>query len=245
MLSALAASTSRVELGTLVMCGGFRNPAMLAKMADTVDEISGGRLILGLGAGYHDPEYHAFGDPTDHRYSRFAEAIHIIHGLLRNGSVDFAGKFHQARECVLRPRGPRGGTIPIMIGTRGPQMLRLTARYADLWNGFLLRSRSRPEDLGPLNASVDAACREMGRAPATLARTAGVHWNAADSMEVLPPWVRSRYGPPLTGKPDEVADVFRAFARAGVSHMQVIVWPHTVAGVEAFRPILDALDQRS
>jgi FMNH2-dependent dimethyl sulfone monooxygenase len=93
MLAALAASTSRVELGALVLCSSFRNPAMLAKVADTIDEISSGRLILGLGAGYHDPEYFALGYPTDHRYGRFAEVVQIIHGLLRNGSVDFDGAY--------------------------------------------------------------------------------------------------------------------------------------------------------
>jgi alkanesulfonate monooxygenase SsuD/methylene tetrahydromethanopterin reductase-like flavin-dependent oxidoreductase (luciferase family) len=243
MLSALAVATSRVELGTLVMCSGFRNPAMLAKMADTIDEISGGRLILGLGAGYHDPEYHAFGYPTDYRYSRFAEAIQIIHGLLRDGSIDFEGKYYQARECALRPRGPRAGGPPIMIGSRGPKLLRLTARYADLWNAFLLRERSRPEDLEPVMGPLDAACREVGRDPSTLGRTASVHWNATDRAEVMPSWVRSRYGPPLNEGPDELAEVFRAFARAGISHLQVVIWPHTLAGVEAFGPVLEALDQ--
>lgn len=85
----------------------FRNPALLAKMADTVEEISGGRLILGLGAGYLQPEFDAFGFPFDHRVSRFAEAVQIIHALLRDGRVDFAGSFYAARDGELRPRGPR------------------------------------------------------------------------------------------------------------------------------------------
>ena len=243
MLAALAAVTTQMELGTMVMCSGFRNPAMLAKVADTIDEISGGRLILGLGAGYHDPEHHAFGYPTDHRYSRFAEAIEIIHGLLRHGCIDFAGAYYQARECVLRPRGPRAGGPPIMIGTRGPKMLRLTARYADLWNAYLVRDHSRPEDLAPVMSRLDAACQEEGRAPESLGRTAGVHWSASERVEAIPSWFRLRNGPPLTGGPDELAEVLRVFARAGISHIQVIIWPQTLAGVEAFGPILEALDQ--
>jgi alkanesulfonate monooxygenase SsuD/methylene tetrahydromethanopterin reductase-like flavin-dependent oxidoreductase (luciferase family) len=245
LLAALAAATARVTLGTLVICSGFRNPAVLAKMADTLDEISGGRLILGLGAGNHDPEHHAFGYPTDHRYSRFAEAIQIIHGLLRNGSIDFEGAYYQAHECVLRPRGPRAGGPPILIGARGSKMLRLTAQYADLWNAVLLRQRSRPEDLTRAMSALDAACHEVGRDPATLGRTACVHWRVSEQGEVKPPWLRLRYGPPLTGRPDELAEVFRAFARAGIAHVQVIVWPHTLAGVEAFGPILEALDQHN
>ena len=112
-LSALAACTRRTELGTAVLGLGFRNPALLAKMADTVEEISNGRLILGVGAGYHELEYRAFGFPYDHRYSRFAEAIQIVHGLLRNGRVDFHGQYHEARECELKPRGPRRAAHPV------------------------------------------------------------------------------------------------------------------------------------
>src|SRR5262245_58433570 len=104
LLAALAAVTKRIELGPLVACTSFHNPALLAKMADTVEEISGGRLILGLGAGWHAPEYQAFGYPFDHRASRFEEAITIIHSLLRTGQIDFAGQYYQARECELRPR---------------------------------------------------------------------------------------------------------------------------------------------
>ena len=117
LLSAIAATTSRVELGTLVLAMGWRNPALLAKMADTVEEISGGRLILGLGSGYHEFEYDAFGFPYNYRVSRFEEAIQIVHGLLRNGEIDFEGKYHSARECELSPRGPRTGGPPILIGT--------------------------------------------------------------------------------------------------------------------------------
>ena len=243
MLAALAATTSRVELGTTVICTGFRNPALLAKMADTIDEISAGRLILGLGAGWGDFEYHAFGYPTDHRYSRFAEAIQIIQGLLRKGSIDFDGTYYQARECELRPRGPRLGGPPIMIGTRGKRMLRLTAQYADLWNANCTRRHSRPEDLEPTAGLLDAACKEVGRDPATLGRTALLHWNSSDRVEAIPQWIRSQWGEPLTEGPGEVAEVFREFAREGISHLQVVVWPHTLAGVEAFYPVLEALDQ--
>ena len=132
LLSALAAITDRVELGTLVICTGFRNPTLLAKMADTVEEISGGRLILGIGAGWNEPEYRAFGYPFDHRIDRFQEALAIITALLRDGHGRFHGTYYQARDCVLRPRGPRPEGPPIMIGASqaGPRMLDLTARYA-------------------------------------------------------------------------------------------------------------------
>jgi alkanesulfonate monooxygenase SsuD/methylene tetrahydromethanopterin reductase-like flavin-dependent oxidoreductase (luciferase family) len=136
LLAALAACTKTVELGTLVLGTGFRNPALLAKMADTVDEISGGRLILGLGAGYHKFEYDAFGFPCDNKFSRFEEALKIIHGLLRDGHIDFEGRFYSARDCELKLRGPRPEGPPILIGSMGHKMLRLLGRYADQWNGF-------------------------------------------------------------------------------------------------------------
>jgi alkanesulfonate monooxygenase SsuD/methylene tetrahydromethanopterin reductase-like flavin-dependent oxidoreductase (luciferase family) len=134
MLSALAACTQRVELGPLVACNSFRNPALLAKMAHTVDAISGGRLILGVGAGWNQPEYEAFGVPFDHRVSRFEEGLQIIRPLLREGRVDFKGRFYTARDCEIAPRSPRPGGPPLLVGASKPRMLRLAAQHADLWN---------------------------------------------------------------------------------------------------------------
>ncbi len=112
----------------------FRNPAILAKMAATLDAISGGRLILGLGAGWHAPEFEAFGIPFDHRVDRFEEALQIIVPLLHTGQVDFQGRYYRTPNCELRPRGPRASGPQILIGAAGPRMLRLAARYADAWN---------------------------------------------------------------------------------------------------------------
>ena len=122
-LAGLAAITERVELGTLVACSGFRTPALTAKIADSIDEISNGRLILGLGAGYHEPEYRAMGVPFDRSASRFEEALQIITGLLREGRVDFEGGYYSARESELTPRGPRPQGPPILIGAQGPRSL--------------------------------------------------------------------------------------------------------------------------
>jgi alkanesulfonate monooxygenase SsuD/methylene tetrahydromethanopterin reductase-like flavin-dependent oxidoreductase (luciferase family) len=138
ILTALAAVTTRVELGPLVCCVPLRNPALVAKMADTVDEVSGGRLILGLGAGWNAAEFRAVGAPFDHRVGRFAEGLQIIHTLLKEGSVDFTGQYFDARECELKPRGLRAKGPPIMIGAvaHRKRMLSLVPRYADLWNGY-------------------------------------------------------------------------------------------------------------
>src|SRR3712207_6402371 len=133
---------------------------MIAKKAATLEEISGGRLILGLGAGWNEAEYRAFGFPFDHRVGRFEEAVAIIHGLLRTGHIDFQGAYYAARDCELRPRGPRPGGPPIMIGSTGEQMLRLMARYADAWNAFFSEkgSGNRVGRIPALQAAVDAAC---------------------------------------------------------------------------------------
>src|SRR6266508_5733158 len=171
ILSALAASTSRVELGQLVMCASFRNPALLAKMAATADAVSQGRVILGLGAGWYDAEYEAFGYPTDHRVGRFEEALQIIGPLLHGESVVFAGRYHEVRDATLLP--PPDRPIPILVAAQGPRMLRLTARYADAWNTAWF---GHPDDrLRQRLADLEIALDAEGRDPATLRRTVGVH----------------------------------------------------------------------
>lgn len=236
LLAAVAASTSRIQIGPFVTCTGFRNPALLAKIADTVDEISGGRLILGLGAGWVESEYHAYGFPFDRRVSRFEEAIQIIHPLLRHGTVDFAGEFYSARECELRPRGPRTNGPPIMIGTTGDRMLHIAARYADLWNVFFLWTDNDLQRVITLQKQVDDACLAVGRDPRTLQRTACV-------LVELPGAVGTEFqAPPLRGTPQEIAEILRAYARAGITEVQLRFDPNSIAAVAAFQPILDALD---
>lgn len=241
LMAALAASTSRLELGTAVTCVGFRNPALLAKIADTVDEISGGRLVLGLGAGWHKPEYDAFGYPFDHRFERFDEACTIIKTLLRDGQIDFDGTYYQARDCELRPRGPRPSGPPIMIGALAskPRMLGLVAKHADWWNGWLLHSRSHPDEMPALNDAVEAACAKVGRDPSTLARTVGI------GIDQRPASDRPTLNPgdpePLSGTPEEIAEAIREFGRHGVTHIQIAPRIPGAAGVEALAPVLALL----
>jgi probable F420-dependent oxidoreductase len=237
LLAALAASTSRVELGPLVTPTSFHNPAMLAKIVDTVDEISNGRLILGLGAGWVEREYQAMGLPFDHRVSRFEEAIQIIHGLLRNGAVDFEGKYYSARECELRPRGPRLNGPPILIGSSGERMLRIMARYGDAWNAFFSKTGNSHTGVAPLRESVDAACRAEGRDPASLERTVTAFVAFDLPNTTGHPDVKT----PIRGTSEEIAAAIRAYAAEGISHIQIFLDPMTLAGVEAFAPVLEAL----
>jgi alkanesulfonate monooxygenase SsuD/methylene tetrahydromethanopterin reductase-like flavin-dependent oxidoreductase (luciferase family) len=240
LLSALAAVTSRVALGPLVTSTAFRGPALLAKMADTVDEISGGRLIIGLGAGWNGPEDRAFGVPSDHRVDRFEEALEIIVPLLRTGHVDFEGRYYQARNCELRPRGPRPGGPPILIGAKGPRMLRLAATYADLWNAE--GPLRRPEEFIPLRASGDAACVEVGRDPSTLGRSASVVVNLPMAQEQGRQRPPTRDKQPEPASPEEIAEMLRGYAREDLSHIQLWLTPSTIAALEWFKAVLDLLD---
>jgi alkanesulfonate monooxygenase SsuD/methylene tetrahydromethanopterin reductase-like flavin-dependent oxidoreductase (luciferase family) len=240
VLAGLAAVTQRVELAPLVTCTGYRNPTLLAKMADAVDEISGGRLILAIGSGWHDPEYRAFGFAADHKYARFEEAVTIIRGLLRDGAIDFEGTYYAARDCELRPRGPRGAGIPLMIGANGPKMLRLTARYADQWNTWLAMSRSDPDAFPADDALVDAACLDVGRDPTTLERTVSIMVDM-DGRLAIPASMGPETARPLSGTPEEIAAAIRAFAALGVSHIQMYLLPNVVASLRAFEPVLRAL----
>jgi alkanesulfonate monooxygenase SsuD/methylene tetrahydromethanopterin reductase-like flavin-dependent oxidoreductase (luciferase family) len=233
LLSALTAATSRIQLGTLVLCSTFRNPALLAKMADTVDEISGGRLILGLGAGWDGPEYRAFGYPEDHRFARFEEALQIIVPLLRTGHVDFSGRYYQAQDCALRPRGPRSGGPPIMIGAKGPRMLRLAATYADYWNAE--GPLRRPADFAQQHTAGDAACTAVGRDSATLRRSASVVLTLAPE--------HGQPGPAEPLSTEQLAATFSAYAQAGLDHIQLWPTPNTPPTLETLAAVLDRLDQ--
>lgn len=244
LVTGIAAVTDRVEIGTIVSSTSFRNPAVLARIVDTVDEISSGRVILGLGAGYHEPEYRAYGLPSDHLVSRFAEAIQIIHSLLRTGYVDFVGKYYEARECELRPRGPRPAGPPLMFGSlsSGPRMLSLVAKYADLWNAWLVHGRSQPDAIPSLREGVDAACVAVGRDPATLGRTVAVLVDFLGTDDLAMRLERPAFTPePIVGDAAEIAAKIREFADEGISHIQIMLQPNSLAGVERFAPVLEAL----
>ena len=148
LLSALAAATRTVRLGPLVACAGFHPPAVLAKMASTIDEVSGGRFVLGLGSGWNRREFDAFGIPYDKRVSRFEEAFAIISGLLRGERVTLDGAFHKADDVVLLPTPAR--QTPIMIGSNGKQMLGIALPHAQAWNTWWDDYHNQPEGLAKL-----------------------------------------------------------------------------------------------
>jgi probable F420-dependent oxidoreductase len=172
LLSALAAATERVRLGPLVACAGFHPPGLIAKMAATIDEVSGGRFALGLGAGWNAAEFRAFGIPYDHRVSRFEEAFAIVRRLLAGERVTLAGRFWQADDAVLLP--PPARRVPLMIGSNGPRVLGIALPHADAWNTWYEDYGNSPEGFAALNERIDGAALDAGREPADIERSACV-----------------------------------------------------------------------
>jgi probable F420-dependent oxidoreductase len=241
MLAALAAVTSRVEIGPLVAATSFHNPAMLAKKAATVDEISGGRLILGLGAGWNEAEYSAYGFPFDNRASRFEEAFTIIRTLLREGHVDFDGRFYQARDCELLPRGARPAGPPLMIGSIGERMLRIALPHVDAWNAWYAWFGNDVARLPEMLATVDAACAAVGRDPATLEKTVAVLVRLPGAVGREEVDSHGRTSRALAGSTGQIADGLAAFAEVGIGHVQLVVDPITLESIEALGPVIQAL----
>jgi alkanesulfonate monooxygenase SsuD/methylene tetrahydromethanopterin reductase-like flavin-dependent oxidoreductase (luciferase family) len=209
-LSALAPVVPRVELGILVMCTSFRNAGLLAKMAGTLDEISGGRLCLGLGCGWHEPEYEAFGFPFDHRVGRFEEDLEVTTRLLRGETVDFDGRWSQYRRAALLP--PPDRQPPILVASKGERMLDLTAKWADAWNTAwfgavdgLVRERL---------AALDGACERVGRDPSAIRRTVGIR--------VRQPGAPADDGKSTDASVEGLADLFDEYAALGFA--DGIIW---------------------
>ena len=229
VLTAVAAVTKRVEVGPLVLALPFRNPALLAKMAAALDEVSDGRLVLGLGCGWHEPEFTAFDYPFDHRVGRFEEALQIVLPLLREGRVTFEGKWHRA-DAELIPRGPRPNGPPIMIAGKRQRMMQLVARHADQWNAAWYGMPDEATELAERIALQRAACEAEGRDPATLVLTAGIFVAfphlLADGDGEEPPEESVR------GDVDHVAAALAGYAMHGIEQVIVHVWPRTLSAVE-------------
>lgn len=237
VLSAIAACTTRVSIGPLVNCMSFRNPAHLAKIAETVDEISNGRLVLALGAGWHEPEYTAYGFPFDRRASRFEEGIQIVHDLLRTGQSNFQGAYYALEDCEVMPRGPRLNKIPIVVGSNGPRLLRLAARLADGWNTEWIGT---PAAVRPLREAVDAACEAEGRDPATLERSACVFIDMPKATGRVPDPDARVPGPQSH---QQIIESLHQYAAEGLSEVMLWLDPNTLASIEELGGLLAELDR--
>jgi probable F420-dependent oxidoreductase len=223
MLTGVAAITSRIELGTLVLCTSFRNAVQTAKLAAAFDVVSDGRLVLGLGCGWHKPEYDAMGVPFERRVSNFDESLQVIRRLLDGERVTFQGDHVQADDAVLLPKPSR--RIPILVAASKPRMLRLTARWADSWNTawYGLPNDREREEL----AHLDAALADAGRPTGEVERTVGLTITDPVQPPVPEPDPHS-----FKGSVDEMAELLRAHRDLGFGHAIVVLEPMTIRSVE-------------
>jgi alkanesulfonate monooxygenase SsuD/methylene tetrahydromethanopterin reductase-like flavin-dependent oxidoreductase (luciferase family) len=232
MLAALAEATKRVELGPLVLCTPFRNPGLLAWMANSLEEVSGGRLVLGMGAGWHEPEFRAFGFEFDRRVSLFEDSLGIVVPLLRSGAVDYDGQIVSGH-AQLTPRGPRPNGPPILIAGRKPRMMALTARWADRYNTVWY---GRPaERFHEDRRNLELACADIGRDPAEIEVSAGVQVVG----ELVSEGSDATEG--LRGSPEQIAESLNEWREQGVAEVMCRIDPPTPPMVERVARATDIL----
>jgi alkanesulfonate monooxygenase SsuD/methylene tetrahydromethanopterin reductase-like flavin-dependent oxidoreductase (luciferase family) len=240
LLAGLAGATERATLGPLVACTAFHRPGVLARKAAAVDELSGGRLVVALGAGWNEEEFRAFGIPFDHRAARFAEAFEIVRRLLAGERVTFAGAYETVSDAVLLPAPAR--RPPLMVGATGPRMLAATLPHVDAWNIWYEWYGNTPEGFDAANLAVDRAARRAGRDPAAIARS-------ACALVVLDRAARERPltegVPPLEGSPERIAAGLRDLADAGADEAILVLSPITERSIRLLGETLAALDGSS
>lgn len=230
---AVAAVTTTIGVGTWVLSALHRNAGIIAKTAETLDEISGGRFVFGLGAGHEWPgQAHAFGLPETQIFDRYEEALKIILPLVRGGRADAEGQWHTARGLVQAPRGPRPGGIPVLMGGNGPRAIRLAAEHADIFSCYVER-RAHVEEFRPRIRALEAACEAIGRDPAGIERSAGVYVNPGADIGERPI--------AISGSPEQIAEYFRAFAEAGFTSIE-LMGPSTTDEVEVLAEVLPLLE---
>jgi len=220
LLSALAAVTERVELGPLVACAGFHPPGLIAKMAATIAEVSGGRFVLGLGAGWNPREHGAFGIPFDRRVSRFEESFAIVRGLLAGERVTLHGRFWQADDAVLLPvpgRPPR-----LMVGSNGPRMLAITLPHVDAWNTWYEDYGNSAEGFAALNARISGAARDAGRDPGEIDRSACALVMLDRSAGERQPTAEA---PAIEGSTEQIAERLSELGDSGADEVIVVASP--------------------
>jgi probable F420-dependent oxidoreductase len=235
VLAGLAAITQRVRLGPLVACLNYHNPAVFAKTAVTVDEVSGGRLVLGVGAGWNRTEFDAFGIPFDHRASRFEESFEIVRRLVSGERVTHQGRWHSTDDAVLLPTPSRRPTL--MVGSVGERVLAAALPHVDAWNTWFSWYGNTPDGLREKGSFVDGVCERVGRDPATLERSACVFVRSGGASERP---VRDDL-PPVQGSDEEIADGIRSIAAAGADEVIVVVDPITEASIERIGGVLGAV----
>jgi alkanesulfonate monooxygenase SsuD/methylene tetrahydromethanopterin reductase-like flavin-dependent oxidoreductase (luciferase family) len=231
VLAAVAAVTTEVELGPLVACTAFRAPALLARAAAAVDEVSGGRLRVALGSGWNETEFRAFGLPFDRRVARFTEAFEQIRRLLAGERVTVDGQFGGVEEAVLLPTPAR--TPPLMVGGAGTRLLAATLPYVDWWNTWFEPFGNRADGFAAINRVLDEACERAGRDPGEVQRSAcllvSVDGGAGEraAQPAVPPIASARLRSELEG-----------LAQAGADEAILVLDPITESSIRSLRTAL-------
>ena len=236
LLAALAAGTKRVHLGPLVACTAFHPPGLVARMAATLVEVSGGRFVLGLGAGWNEDEFRTFGLPFDNRVSRFEESFTIIRRLLAGERVTLEGSYCQARDAVLVPAAPEPPRL--MIGSNGPRMLAIALPHADVWNTWYEDFGNSAEGFAPLNDRISSAARAAGRNPSEIERSACVYVSLDRSNEERR---RTPEAPPLEGPARRIASGLHDLAEAGADEAILVVSPSSERSIRELAEVLALL----
>jgi alkanesulfonate monooxygenase SsuD/methylene tetrahydromethanopterin reductase-like flavin-dependent oxidoreductase (luciferase family) len=237
VLPAIAAVTGRIRIGTLVSPTSVHHPAVLAKRASSIDQLSGGRLVLGIGAGWQINEHHAYGielEPAGKRVSRFEEAIQVVRSLLSQETTTFHGAYYDITDAPCDPK-PVQSPLPILVGTHSPRMLRITARYADQWNTW-----GSPEQAAGYRETLIGACDAVGRDPATI-------WTSVNASVGLdsdtPPVGVSA----ISGSAQQLLEAFGSYAEAGFDEFILPDWnlgtdePERTENVAAIKAVMDQL----
>jgi alkanesulfonate monooxygenase SsuD/methylene tetrahydromethanopterin reductase-like flavin-dependent oxidoreductase (luciferase family) len=222
---------------------GFHSPAMIAKMAATIDQISNGRFILGLGSGWHEPEYKGFGFPFDHRVARFEEAFTILRALLDTGECDFAGEYYTIEGGLLFPKPVRPGGIPLMVGSSSPRMLATTLPHVQMWNAWYEDWENSLEGLARLLGTLDAACELAGCDPRSLERTICPLVRMKGGRGRISDFPGQSGDKPLNGEDAAaLANELNAYADLGISHVQLVIDPINASSIADLAQMLDVLD---
>jgi alkanesulfonate monooxygenase SsuD/methylene tetrahydromethanopterin reductase-like flavin-dependent oxidoreductase (luciferase family) len=237
VLAALASATERVTLGPLVACLAFHPPGMIARMAAAIDEISGGRFVLGVGSGWNETEFRAFGFPFDHLASRFLESFEIVRRLLDGERVTSTGAYWQVEDAVLLP--PPARRTPLLLGSQGPRQLAATLPYADSWNTWYTSFGNTAEGFAPLNEWISEAARGAGREPGEIERSACVFVAFGSGSPERP---HTDEAPPLTGDAGQIAGALRAYAAAGADELILVLDPISEETVRTCAAVLELLD---
>lgn len=237
MASAISVVTESVRVGSWVLSALHRNPGLTVKVAETIDEISGGRFLFGFGAGHSGTQGAAFGYPPDQTVGRYEEALNVVIPLLREGEATYVGQYHSALEQNNIPRGPQGERMRLLLAGHGPRTVGLAVKHADIWSGYATKS-SLPDAFVDLVHLVERTCDEQARDPESLGKSIGVFLEPSDQgmAEAI------GLGVPIVGPPSEAAERIHEFARMGVSMLELVPVPFNENAMEYMAELIGILD---